>query len=133
MLSAHTLGTEDPGNSPAGQAEALGKPINNQNIVLINILDIFGGGNRSSIAVSCVVVARVKLVTDKRCAATTNILNFSQLGISDNAACGIARVRGQNDRGAASNFLCNLVGVNVVAILLIQRDGNGRKLYKDII
>ncbi len=124
-----TLGSQDPSNSPAGKTEALGKPINNQDIVLVDILDILGTRNGGSVAVAGVVVARVELVADKGRASTANVLNLGQLGVGHDTARGVARVGGQNDRGTAGNFLCNLVGVDVVAVLFIQRDGNRRKLY----
>lgn len=34
------LGTNDPGNTPSGQTEALGQTVNNKDVVLVDILDI---------------------------------------------------------------------------------------------
>lgn len=58
----------------------------------------------------------------------TNVLDLSKLRVCKNLSCGIARVRGQDDTGSASNFFRNLVRVHVVSILLRQWDRNGAEV-----
>lgn len=40
MFGLLTLRSKDPGNSPSWQAEALGKTINDKNIVLVDIVNV---------------------------------------------------------------------------------------------
>jgi hypothetical protein len=124
-----TLGAKYPGDTPARQAEALGEPINDEHVILVDILHVLGGGNGSAVAVARVVVARVELVADEGGAATADVLDLGQLRIRDDPAGRVARVRGQDDGSTAGNLLGDLVGVDVVAILLGQRHGNGSKLF----
>jgi len=37
------LRAQNPRDSPARQAESLGKAINNEDIIIVNVLDVFGG------------------------------------------------------------------------------------------
>ena len=126
--ASHTFRPQDPRNAPSWQSEALGKAIDDEDVILVHIFDVLGCGNGGTVTVACVVVARVEFVADERGAAATDVLDLSQLGILDDPACGIARVRSQNDRRAASNLLGNLVRMDMVAILLRQGNGNGSKL-----
>lgn len=128
MSGLHTLGTNDPSNSPSRESESLGKTVDDQDVIFVDILDVLGSGNGGSVAVAGVVVARVKLVADECGTATANVLDLCKLGVGDDAAGRVSGVGGKNDRGTAGDFLGNLVGVNVVAIFLGQRDGNGSKL-----
>lgn len=84
--SYHTLGSQDPCNSPSRQSESLRKTIDDKNIIFINILDVFGGRNSSSVAVTSVVVARVKLIADQGGSATANVLNLGQLRVGNDSA-----------------------------------------------
>lgn len=123
-----TLGAQDPGNSPSGKAEALGETVNDEDIILVDVLDVLGSGNGGTIAVAGVVVAGVKLVADEGGAATADVLDLGELRVGDNTAGRVAGVGGQDDRSTTSNFLGNLVGVDVVSVALVQRDGNGGEL-----
>ena len=123
-----TLWPKDPGNAPSRQTETLGKAVNNQDVVLIHVFHILSRGNRSSVTVAGVVVSGIELVTYKGGAAATNVLNLGQLRVGNDTPGRIARVRGQDDRGATGDFLGNLVGVDMVAIFLGQRDRNSSKL-----
>lgn len=82
----HTLGSENPRNPPPWQSESLGKTIDNQDIVLIDILHVLGGRNSSPVAVARVVVARVKLIADQSGAAAANVLDLGQLGVGNDPA-----------------------------------------------
>lgn len=126
--NALTLGANDPRNSPSRQSEALGETIDNQDIVLINVLDVLGGRNGSTVAVAGIVVSGVELIADKGGAASAEVLDFSQLGVGNDSAGGIARVGGKDDRGTTGDFLGNLVGMDVVAVLLGKGDRDGCKL-----
>lgn len=128
-----TLGAKDPGDTPSRQAEALGEPINDEDIILVDILHVLGGGNGSAVAVARVVVAGVELVADEGGAATADVLDLGQLRVRDDPAGRVARVGGQDDGGAAGNLLRDLVGVNVVAILLGQGHGNGSELFSQVL
>jgi hypothetical protein len=124
-----TLRSNDPRNTPSGQSEALGKAIDNQDIVLVNILDVLGGRDGRTIAVAGVVVSRVELVTDKGGAASAKILNLGQLRVGNDSAGRVAGVGGKDDGGTTGDFLGNLVGVDVVAVLFGEGHGDGRELY----
>ena len=127
----HTLGTNDPSNSPARESEALSETINNKNIILINILNILRRRDGSTITVASVVVARVELITDESSTTTANVLNLRQLRVSNHPTSRVTRVRRQDDRGTTSDFLSNLVRMDMVAILLVERHRNGSKVSEE--
>lgn len=127
-----TLGTNDPCDTPARKTEALGKTVNDEHIILIDILDVLGGGNGSTVAVASVVVAGVELVADKGGTATANVLDLSQLGVGNDTAGRVTGVGGEDDGSTTGDFLGDLVGVDVVSILFGQRDRNSSKLYNVI-
>jgi hypothetical protein len=64
------LRPNNPSDSPARKSEALGKTIDDQNIILINILNVFSGGDGSSVTVTGVVVSSIELVHDERSSVT---------------------------------------------------------------
>jgi hypothetical protein len=123
-----TLGTQDPGNSPSGKSEALGETIDDENIVLVDILNVLGSRDGGTITVAGVVVTRVELVADEGGTATANVLNLGKLGVGNDTAGRVARVGGQDDRGTTGNFLSDLIGVDMISILLRQRDRDGSEL-----
>lgn len=123
-----TLGTKNPRNTPAGQSEALGQAVNDENIILVDILDVLSSRNGATVTIARIVVARVELVADKGGAATANILDLGQLGVCNDTAGGVTGVRGQNDRGSTGDLLGDAVGVDMVAVLLGERNRNGGEL-----
>lgn len=122
------LGAQDPGDSPAGKPEALGETVDDEDVVLVDIIDILRSGDGGAVAVAGVVVARVELVADKGRVATAEILDLGQLRIGNDSTSGIAGVGSQDDRGAAGDFLGNLVGMDMVAIFFRERNRNRGEL-----
>jgi hypothetical protein len=122
------LGAKDPSNTPSGKSEALGETVNDEDVVLVDILDVLGSRDGGAVAVASVVVSRVELVADKGGAATADVLDLGELRVGNDSAGGVSGVGGQNDGGTTGNFLGNLVGVDVIAVLLGQGDGDGGKL-----
>lgn len=123
-----TLGSQNPRNSPARQSEALGETVDDEDVILVDVLDVLSGRDGGAIAGAGVVVTRVELVADEGGAAAANVLDLGQLGVGDDSTGGVARVGGEDDGGAAGDLFCNLVGVDVVTVFLLQRDGDGGKL-----
>ena len=70
------------------------------------------------VTVTRVVVPGVELVNHQGSPFPTEVLDLGKLGVGHDPASGIARVGGQNDTGAASNLLGDLVGVEMVAFFL---------------
>lgn len=129
------LGAQDPGDTPARETEALGQAVDDQDIVLVDIDNVLGRADGSAVAVASVVVARVELVADQGGVVAANVLDLSQLGVGDNTASGVAGVRGKDDTGTAGNLVGDLVGVDVVAVLLLQgnRDGSELEVNKSML
>lgn len=123
-----TFRSQNPGNTPSRKPEALSQAINDQNIVLIDVFNVLGGRDGAAITVARVVVAGVELIADEGGPTTADVLDLGQLGVRNHSSRGIARVRRQDDGGAALDLLLNLRGVNVIAILLRQGDRDGGKL-----
>ena len=125
------LGTQDPSYAPAGQAEALGQAVNDEDVIYVDVLDVLGGGNGRAVAVGGVVVAGVELVADQSGTLAAEVLDLAQFRIGDDAAGGVAWVGGDDDGSAAGDFLGDLLGVDVVAVFLRQRDGNGGEVLEE--
>lgn len=92
-----TLRSKDPGDSPSWQAEALGKTINDKNIVLVDIVNVLCCRYRAAVAVAGVVVSRVELIGDESTSVSAQVLNLCKFGVLDNTSCRVARVRGENN------------------------------------
>lgn len=122
------LGAEDPRDAPAGEAEALGEAVDNEDVVFVDVDDVLRGADGGAVAVAGVVVARVELVRDEGGALAADVLDLGQLGVGDDAAGGVPRVGGEDDAGAAGDFLGNLFGVDVVAVFFGQGDRDGGEL-----
>lgn len=122
------LGTQNPGDSPAGETESLGKTVNDKDVILVDILDVLGSRDGGAVAVARVVVARVELIADEGGPATANVLDLGQLGVLHNTTGRVARVRGQDDGCTTSNLLGNLVRMDMVSVFFGQRNGDGSKL-----
>ena len=125
------LGPQDPGHAPPGQPEALGQPVDDEHVVLVDVHDVLGRADGRAVAVGRVVVARVELVADEGGAAAADVLDLGQLRVLDDPAGRVARVGGQNDTRASSDFLGDLVRVDVVTVLLVQGNWDGSELEYD--
>lgn len=119
------LGAKNPGYTPAGETETLGQTVNDEHIVGVNVLDIVGSRDDSAVAVGRVVVAAIELIHDQGRAVTANVLDLGEFRVGDHLAGGVARVRGQDDGGAASDFGGDKIGGHVVLVVFAERDGNG--------
>lgn len=86
-----------------------------------------------SITVSGVVVAAIELIQDQRSAISANVLNLRQLFIGHKMSGGIAGVGREEHRRATSDFLGDLVGVNVIVIFLGQGHGNRSDLDRPLL
>jgi hypothetical protein len=62
------LGADDPADAPAGEAEALGETVDEEDVVCVNVDDIGCGRDGAAVAVATVVVPGVEFVEDERCA-----------------------------------------------------------------
>lgn len=118
------LGAYDPGYAPTGEAEALGQAVDDKHIVLVDVVDVVCCADDSAVAVGRVVVAAVELVHDQRGAVAADVLYLSQLRVGQSATGRVARVGGEDDRSAASNLGCDVLGVDVVAVLTQERNGD---------
>lgn len=93
----HTLGSDNPSNSPTGKSETLSKTVDDQNVVLVDILDVLSGGDGGTIAVAGVVVSGVEFVANESGATTANVLDLGKLRVGNDSAGRVSWVRGQND------------------------------------
>jgi hypothetical protein len=75
------LGAEDPRYTPSGKAETLGQAVNDEHVVLVDVLDVVGGGDDGAVAVCCVVVSTVEFIHDQRGAVTADVLDLREFGI----------------------------------------------------
>jgi len=87
-----TLRSQDPGNSPARQAEALGKTINNQNIILVNILNVLSSTDGASRAVIGVIVSGVEFIGDECRTVSTQVLDLGKFWVDNHTTGRVARV-----------------------------------------
>lgn len=122
------LWSHDPSNSPAWKSEALGHAVNEQDVVVVDVYNIGGCGDSGPVTIMVVVVARIELVEDESRAVTADVLNTRQLFNGQGMTSWVSRVGGQDDGGATSKFLGDLVGMDVVAILTRQWTWNSNEL-----
>lgn len=122
------LGSQDPRDTPAGKAEALGETVDDEHVVLVYVLDVLGGRDGCPVTAARVVVARVELVADERSSRTAEVLDLGQLRVGHDAARRVSRVGRQNDGSTSRNLPCDDVWVNVVAIFLRERCRDSSKL-----
>lgn len=90
------LWANDPSYSPSWKSEALGKTINDQNIIFIHILDVLCCTDGRAVAIGCVVVSAVELVHDQSRAVSADILYLRKLGVLDYLSGRVTGVRGQD-------------------------------------
>lgn len=102
-----------------------------QRTILVNVNHVLGTTDRAAVAIGGVVVATVELVQDQGCAVTANVLDLGQLIMRHEVTGGVTGVRGQQHLGTTRDFLGDLIGVDVIVVLLRQRDGDGRNLFTE--
>jgi hypothetical protein len=90
------LGTNDPSYSPSWKSEALGKTIDDQNIIFIHILDVLCCTDGRAVAIGSVVISTVELIHDQSRAVTADILDLRKLGVLDYLSSRVTGVRGQD-------------------------------------
>lgn len=90
--------------------------------------EAYRGGDGLAIAIRGVVVTRVELIADEGRTATADVLDLGQLRVLDDTAGRVAGVGGQDDTGTTGDLLCDLVRVDMVAILFVQRNRDGSEL-----
>ncbi len=86
--------------------------------------------DRGTVAVAGVVVARVELVADQGGTVAADILDLGQLGVGNNTTSRVSGVGGDNHSSTTGDLLGDLVGVDMVTILLRERDGDSGKLQE---
>lgn len=96
--------------------------------ILVDIDDMLGSTDGAAVAVGGIVVAAIELIENKGGAVTADVLDLSQLIVRHEVTSGVTRVRGEQHLSTASNLLGNLVGVDVVVVVLSQGNGNGGDL-----
>lgn len=96
--------------------------------ILVDVNHILGATDRAAVAIGGIVVATVELVQDQSRTVTADILDLGQLLMRDKVTCRVSGVRGQQYLSATGNLLGDLVGVDVIVVLLRQWDGNGGNL-----
>lgn len=92
--------------------------------ILVDINDVLGTTDGGTIAVSGVVVSTVELVQNQSSTVTADVLDISQLVLGNEVAGRVTRVGGQKHLSTPGNLLGDLVRVDVVVVLLRQRDGD---------
>jgi hypothetical protein len=95
---------------------------------LVNINHILGSTDRAAVAIGGIVVSTVELVQDQSRAVTADVLDLGQLVMRHEVTCRVTGVRGQQHLGTTGDFLGDLVRVDVIMVLLRQRDGDGGNL-----
>lgn len=96
--------------------------------ILVDVNHILGATDRAAVAIGGIVVATVELVQDQGRAVTADVLDLGQLLMRDKVTRRVSGVRGQQYLSATGNLLGDLVGVDVIVVLLGQRDGYGGNL-----
>jgi hypothetical protein len=114
---------DNPRHAPAGEAEALCQPVDEEDVVEVDVDDVGGGGEGGPVAVGGVVVARVEFVEDEGGAVTADILDEGEFFGVELVAGWVARVGGQDYGGAAGELFGDFVGVNVVGVGSGEGDG----------
>lgn len=85
---------------------------------------MLGTTDSGTVAVSGVVVSTVELVQNQSSTVTADILDIGELVLGDKVAGRVTGVGGQEHLSTTGDLLGDLVGVDVVVILLRQRDGD---------
>lgn len=84
----------------------------------------YGGTDGGAVAVASIVVARVKLVAHKGCPPTAKVLDSLQILAFDYLAGGVTGVRSEDYPCASGDFVGNLLRVDMVTVLLRERNWN---------
>lgn len=134
------LGADNPSNTPTRKTESLGKTVNDQDIVLVDIDNVVCGRNDATITIGSVIVTTyvisireflrssfpheltVEFVHDQSSPLTANVLDLGKLRVGHDLAGRITRVGGQNNGGTTGNFLSNFLRVDVVVVVAGERN-----------
>ena len=125
------LGTDDPGDSPARETETLRQAVYQEDVILVDVDDVVGGGDASAVAIAGVIVAGVEFIHDQGGTVTANVLDFRELRVLYNLPGRVSRVAGEDDRGASGDFVSDLVGVDVVAVIFGERRRDGGEILEE--
>lgn len=96
--------------------------------ILVDIDDMLGTTDGAAVTVRGIVVAAIELIQNEGGAVTADVLDLSQLLVRHEVTGGVTRVRGQQHLSTTGNLLGNLVGVNMVVVVLRQRNGDRSNL-----
>lgn len=100
---------------------------------MVDVLHVGSTTDSRSIAVSSVVVATIEFIQDQRSAISADVLDLGQLFIGHKMSGRIPGVRCEEHRCATSDFLGDLVGVNVIVIFFSQGNRNRSDLHPQIV
>jgi hypothetical protein len=123
------LRSHNPRDSPTRQSKPLSKPINNQHIILIHILDILRRTNRRPVTIASIIIPAIEFIHDQCRSVSADILDLCELGILDDFSGGVAGVGGEDYGGAAGDFLGDLVGVDMVSVGFCEGTGDCCELF----
>jgi len=84
----------------------------------------------AAVTVGGIVVTAIELIQDEGGAVTADVLDLGQLLVRHEVASGVTRVRGEQHLSTTSDFLGDLVGVDVIVVFLSQRNGDGSNLCR---
>jgi hypothetical protein len=93
--------------------------------ILVHIDDVLGSTDGAAVAVGGIIIAAIELIKNEGGAVTANVLDLSQLVVRHEVASRVTRIGGKQHLGTTGNLLGDLVGVNVVVVVLGQRNRNG--------
>lgn len=89
---------------------------------------MLGSTDGAAVAVGGIIVAAVELIKNEGGAVTADVLDLSQLLVRYKVASGVTRVGGKQHLSTTGDLLGDLVGVDVVVVVLGQRDRDGGDL-----
>lgn len=99
--------------------------------ILVDVDDVRGTADRAAVAVGRIVVAAVELIQDEGGTVPADVLDLFQLVMGDKVAGRVTRVRGEQHLSTAGDFLSDLVRMDVVVVVLRERDRNWGDLDTD--
>jgi hypothetical protein len=124
------LGADYPGHTPARESEALGQAVDDEDVVVVHVDDVLGGGNNGAVAVGGVVVPGVELIHDQSGAVTADVLDLGQFWVRNHLASWVAWVGREDDGCTTSNLFSNLRGMNMVVVIPAEGYRYGAKVLE---
>lgn len=98
--------------------------------IIVNVVDVVGGRYGCAITIRSVVVSTVELVHDESRPITADILDLLQLRVLHHLSGGIAGIGRQDDRSSSRDLLDNLLRMDMILVLGVQRRRNRHELEK---